>query len=96
MSTTCGKHTIAVKLGLHKAKIYHFGLIIGGWLLMTVYSSITFDSLWDFLYFLSLPLFIRHLHCIAKGEGRALDPQLKFLSVSTLAFCILAAVGLCL
>ena len=92
----CGKHTIAVKLGLQKAKIYHFGLIIGGWLLMTIYSSITFDSLWNFLYILSLPLFVRHLYCIAQGEGRALDPQLKFLSISTLAFCILAAIGLCL
>lgn len=89
----CGKMTVAVRLGIAKAKVYHSVLIKGGWVLMIIYTFLSFSSVWNFLYLLSLPLFLLHMRQIGSRQGRDLDPQLRFLSISTLVFCILAAIG---
>lgn len=89
-----GKRTLAVKIGLKRAKRYHFFLISGGWACMLAHTLLTFSSPWNFLYAACLPLSIAHLRCIAAGQGRELDPQLKQLSLSTLLFCFLAAAGM--
>lgn len=90
---THGKNTLIVKIGPVRGKIYHFLLIIGGWVLMLEYTLVSFGSILDLLYLLSLPLFIWHLREMSRKNGRTLDPQLKVLSLSTLSFCLLAAIG---
>lgn len=84
----CGKRTIPVLIGVHKAKIYHFILIIGAFVCMSSYVFLHNHTSSDFLFLLTLPLFIFHLVKVTKNQGRSLDPQLKVLSLSTLLFAI--------
>lgn len=84
----CGKRTIPVLIGVHKAKIYHFILIIGAFVCMSSYVFLHDHTPSDFLFLLTLPLFIFHLVKVTKNQGRSLDPQLKVLSLSTLLFAI--------
>lgn len=83
----CGKNTLPVKLGIARAKIYHFLLIIGAFICMGIYTS-HHDGC-HFFYLITLPFFTIHLIKVTKGIGRALDPQLKILSLSTLLFALL-------
>lgn len=57
----CGKRTIPVLIGVHKAKIYHFILIIGAFVCMSSYVFLHEHTPSDFLFLLTLPLFIFHL-----------------------------------
>lgn len=84
----CGKRTIPVLIGVHKAKIYHFILIIGAFVCMSSYVFLHNHTPSDFLFLLTLPLFIFHLIKVTNNQGRSLDPQLKVLSLSTLLFAI--------
>lgn len=84
----CGKRTIPVLIGVHKAKIYHFILIIGAFVCMSSYVFLHEHTPSDFLFLLTLPLFIFHLLKVTNNQGRSLDPQLKVLSLSTLLFAI--------
>lgn len=85
----CGKRTIPVLIGVHKAKIYHFILIIGAFVCMSSYVFLHDHTPSDFLFLLTLPLFIFHLIKVTNNQGRSLDPQLKVLSLSTLLFAII-------
>lgn len=89
----CGKHTIPVFIGVHRAKIYHFFLIIGAFWAMIAYVPFQDFRLSKLLFLLSLPLFAIHLKQVSRSQGRALDPQLKMLSLSTLLFALLAGIG---
>lgn len=89
----CGKRTLPVMLGLYQAKIYHFGLIIAAFIAMSGYVFLQGIYYQGFIFLLTLPLFILHLRKVALSEGRALDPQLKVLSLSTLLFALLSGWG---
>lgn len=83
----CGKNTLPVKLGISRAKTYHFLLIIGAFICMSIYASLHPGN--HFFYLITLPFFSIHLRQVSKGTGRDLDPQLKTLSLSTLLFALL-------
>lgn len=87
--TAFGKRTIPVIIGITKAKIYHFILIFGAFLCMIIYSFLQKTEYTDFLYLVTLPLFIIHLCKVRRYSKRELDSQLKILSLSTLLFSIL-------
>lgn len=89
----CGKNTIPVKIGEKKARIYHCILIGGAFLCMTLYALFHPNGIGGFLFFLSLPFFSIHLSKMLTLSGKSLDPQLKFLSVSTLLFALLSGAG---
>ncbi len=92
-----GKHTIASLLGYGKARIYHALLVISAMVFMTVYILLFFHSIWNFLFLLTIPLFIRDLIQIFNTQDKALlDPFLKRLALSTLLFSLLFGVGICL
>lgn len=90
---SCGKRTLPVIIGIQRAKTYHFILVIGAFLCMSSYSILHYISYCNFLFLITLPLFILHSKKVYQGEGRALDPQLKILSLSTLLFALLAGFG---
>jgi len=79
--------TVALKMGLHRARIYQTVLICIGWTLMLVYTSWT-----CWLYLLTLPFFALHLRGVWTREDRRLDPMLPLLVMSTFALAILFAV----
>lgn len=90
-----GKKSIPVRIGSQKGKLYHLTLISLAWVAATVYAVLHMTSLFNFLYLLTLPLFIKHLLQVFKTkEPRLLDPYLKQLALSTLLFVITYGIGI--
>lgn len=85
--------TIPLKIGERNAKIYQTVLITIGWLTMFIFTAITFKSVWNLLYLLTLPLFIAHVAGVWRYHGSALDKYLPMLVISSFVFSILAGVG---
>ena len=85
--------TVAMKLGGRRARIYQTALIVVGWAAMLVYCSLRFFSIWHYLFVLTLPLFVKHLHGVWTRDGKALDPMLPLLVISSFLFSLLAGIG---
>jgi 1,4-dihydroxy-2-naphthoate octaprenyltransferase len=93
----CGKITIAVRLGLARAKIYHAFLIAAGLLGAAFFTVLYFISAKQLLIFLIFPVFLRDVHAILNTrENSELDSFLKKLSLTTFIFSILFGAGLIL
>ncbi|WP_439184801.1 1,4-dihydroxy-2-naphthoate octaprenyltransferase [Carboxylicivirga taeanensis] len=89
------KNTLVVQNGLVWAKRYHYVLIIGALLLSLAFVILNGAHAYRFLFILSIPLFVRHLIVVRKATtADALDPELKKLALSTLAFVLLFGTGL--
>ena len=92
-SDAANRVTVPLKLGEHRAKIYHTVLIVGGWVLMLLYT-ILFTAGWTpYLYIITLPLYAKHLAGVWKRSGREPDPMLPMLVISTFIFALLAGTG---
>ncbi len=92
-----GKNTLAVQYGLKFAQRYHVLLISVGWILGIIYTSVSFYSWWQFIYLLTLPLFIRNIIRIFRHETPAeLNNELKHLAMATFLFALLFGVGMVL
>lgn len=89
----CGKRTLPVILGIYRAKVYHFSLILGAWACMLTYTLLHYRTTVNLIFLFSLPLFIYHLLLVSRQQGRLLDSQLKVLSLSTLLFALLSGFG---
>jgi len=90
-----GKRSIPVRIGSEHGKLYHLALIGLAWIAATVYVVLHFTSVFNLLYLLTLPLFVRHLILVFKTkEPRLLDPYLKQLALSTLLFVITYGIGI--
>ena len=83
--------TVALMLGLKRARIYQTILISLGWVLMLTFTLLNSSS---FLFAVTLPLFIIHLRGVWTREERRLDPMLPLLVMSTFVMSIIFAVGL--
>lgn len=88
--------TIAIKLGMHRARIYQTVLIVLGWVCMAVYCLLCWPSVWHWMWVVTLPLYVKHLAGVWTREDRALDPMLPLLVMSTFALCLLMGLGFCL
>ena len=84
--------TIPIKVGALNAKIYQTVLIVFGWLCMLLFTLMTYTSAWNFLYLITLPLYAAHLNMVWKRNGKALDPALPLLVISTFVFAVLAGI----
>ncbi len=94
---TSGKHTIASRMGYARARAYHALLVSFALIFAAVYVLLDFHSVWNLLFVLTVPLFIRDLVRIFKtGDKALLDPYLKRLALSTLLFSVLFGIGICL
>ena len=82
-----GKYSIPVRLGIERAKIYHYVLIVGSVIFISNYfinNELSF-------VFLALPLtaFVLHILKISKAKTvEEFDPQLKVLSLSSFLLCL--------
>lgn len=85
--------TVAIKLGEKRAKIYQTLLIVLGWACMVAYVCLRFFDPWHWLFVITLPLYILHLAGVWKRSGKALDPMLPLLVVSTFLLASLAGMG---
>jgi 1,4-dihydroxy-2-naphthoate octaprenyltransferase len=90
-----GKRTVASKFGFDRAKFYHEFLIHAGGVTSTIFVVLNYQSAWNLLYMLLMPLFLIDLLKINKTKDKALlDPFLKKLAISTLLFSIIFGIGL--
>lgn len=84
-----GKITLAVRLGLRKAKIYHTFLILGGILFSVFFLNYVYSDSWHWLFALPLLLvFASVLKIYQAKSSKALYPMLKQLSLAVLLFVI--------
>ncbi len=84
--------TLPLKIGAINAKVLQSVLIVLGWLSMILFTLMDYTSFWDFLYLITLPLFLIHLDMLWKRNGKALDSALPLLVISTFVFAVLAGI----
>lgn len=100
--------TVPLRIGERNAKIYQTALIVGGWIFMIIYVILHMffhaqhgllrfpQCLFNWVFLLTLPLYIKHLCGVWKRTGKELDPMLPLLVISTFIFAFLVANGLML
>lgn len=90
-----GKITIPVRIGAKNARYYHLSMILAGWIFALVFTFKHFYSIWQLLFLFTLPVFVFDLVKIFRiQKEKQLDPFLKWLALSTLAFTLLFCLGL--
>ena len=90
-----GKITLPVRMGRQNSKVYHTAIILWGWVTTIIFTYHQQESVWQWLFLITLPLFIIDLVKINRIRNeKQLDPFLKRLSLSTLAFTLLFCLGL--
>lgn len=92
--TNAGKITLAIKLGLVRAKNYHLFLVYGAMIITVLFSLLYYVQPYNFIYLLAfLPLII-HVEKIKKAKSpKDFDSQLKVLALSTFLFSLLLGIG---
>ena len=89
-----GKNSIPVRLGLRRARGYHWLLLTLAIVAATVYVLLGYTSPWQFLYLLAVPWLIRNGLAVSRTEDLAtLNPWLKQMSLGALVFAALFALG---
>jgi len=89
-----GKYSIPVRLGRDRAVFYHWTLLVLGFGATLVYIGLNFESPFQLLVLLVIPLLFKNARAVkAHEEAAALDPFLKQMALSTLFFVILFGVG---
>ncbi|MCP4422682.1 MAG: 1,4-dihydroxy-2-naphthoate octaprenyltransferase, partial [Chloroflexi bacterium] len=92
-----GKSSIPVRLGPQRARIYHWGLLATAVFLTMLYVLLTFSSYWAFLFVLTVPLLVRNGTAVQNStDPLVLNPLLKQMVLSALAFNLLLGLGLIL
>ncbi|WP_299110762.1 1,4-dihydroxy-2-naphthoate octaprenyltransferase [uncultured Winogradskyella sp.] len=88
------KITLAVKLGLPRAKKYHYFLIVGAMLLTLVFSILYYVELYNFLYLIAFIPLIIHVKKIRVAHSPSdFDSQLKVVALSTFLYSVLLGIG---
>ena len=87
--------TVAIKLGLRRARIYQTVLIGLGWVFLAAYCLLCWPSWWHWIWAVTLPLYALHLRGVWTREDRALDPMLPLLVMSTFLLSLLFGLGFC-
>src|SRR5688572_20988959 len=91
-----GKFSIPVRIGRRNAIKYHWFLIVAGLLTAIVYNVVTISTLWQWLFLVSVPLFVRNGVAVSNLPSDKLDPYLKQMALSTLVFVLLFGSGIIL
>jgi len=89
-----GKYSIPVRLGLARARQYHWALLVLAPLMSLAFVLLDYHSPWQLLFLLATPLLFRNGLAIGRATDLpALNPWLKQMSLSTLAFVTLFTLG---
>lgn len=88
-----GKNTLVVKIGSQKAKLYHYGLIIGALICTLVYINTNYYSPKQFICLVAFIPLVMNMIVVGKNIiHKELDPELKKVALSTFLFAILFAI----
>lgn len=88
-----GKYSIPVRIGKAKAGLYHWFLLGGGLSAAVIYTLWNYQSPVQFLFLLSLPVFLSIGKAVNEKPSEQLDPYLKRMALGTLLFVVLFGVG---
>jgi 1,4-dihydroxy-2-naphthoate polyprenyltransferase len=92
-----GKKTLVVRIGSKAAKIYHSALLSLSFILSVIYTLKYYGSPYQFLFILTLPLFIMNIKVVIQNSNPIeLNSELKKLALSTFIFSITFGIGLIL
>ena len=92
-----GKMTLVVRMGLSWAKAYHVILLMAGFILSLVYTITHFNSAYQFMFVLVLPLMVSDIKMVLTNTVPVeLNSELKKLAVATLIFSLSFGLGLIL
>ncbi len=92
-----GKNTLVVRMGVAWAKVYHVVLLLTAFLLAVAYTLIHFESYYQLIFLLPVPLLISDVQkVITNTVPVELNPELKKLAVATLLFSLAFGLGLVL
>ena len=90
-----GKMSIPVRIGRKRAVVYHWILLITGMLAALVFTFLNFNSYFQLLFLITVPLLLKNGVAVAKNtEPRRLDPYLKQMALTTLLFVLTFGFGL--
>lgn len=91
------KNTLVVKIGIEFAKYYHYYLLISSFLFALLYVMIHYTSIYQFIFVLAYIPIAKHFMVVYVNKSpKLLDPELKYLAISTFIFSILFGLGLIL
>ena len=89
-----GKNSIPVRLGLARARAYHWALLVLAVIFAIVFCLLNSPSPWQYLFLLAIPLLARNGIAISRAADLpALNPWLKQMSVAALIFVSLFSIG---
>ena len=92
-----GKLTLVVRLGFARARIYHIVLLLSGFILSFIYTLTHYESLYQFLFILTLPLLVSDGNKVLRNTVPVeLNAELKKLAITTLFFSLSFGIGLLL
>lgn len=89
-----GKISIPVRLGRKRAVRYHWILLATGLLASVLYVLLNYESAWQWLFLVSVPLIFRNGKAVqVKTQAKELDPYLKQMALSTLVYVLTFGLG---
>lgn len=88
-----GKRSIPVRLGHHRARLYHWGLLSVSLGAALLYVLLHFTGYGQLLFLILLPLFWKNGITVYRTESAKLDPMLKQTSLLTLLFVFSFGLG---
>ena len=92
-----GKRSIPVRLGRAGAVAYHWVLLAAGTLCSVIYVLLDFNSYYQWLFIICLPLLIKNGQAVqSRQTAAALDPYLKQMALTTLLYVVSFGLGLLL
>lgn len=92
-----GKRTIPVRLGESRARVYHWLLLIGGFVCALIFTILNFKSAYQLMFFVTIPLILKNGFGISlKFDAREIDPYLKQMAILTLLFSFSFGIGILL
>jgi 1,4-dihydroxy-2-naphthoate octaprenyltransferase len=92
-----GKRTLPVRLGESKARVYHWLLLIGGFVSALIFTILNFKSVYQLMFFVTIPLILKNGFGVSlKFDAREIDPYLKQMAILTLLFSFSFGIGILL
>ncbi|MEW7280237.1 1,4-dihydroxy-2-naphthoate octaprenyltransferase [Aquimarina sp. 2201CG1-2-11] len=89
-----GKNTLVVKLGIPKARGYHFSILFIAMLSMVVYVYFNYVTIKSMLFLLTYTPLIIHIIKVKKTKSpKLLDPELKKVALTTFLLALLFSLG---
>ena len=88
------KNTLVVKLGINKAKKYHYFLVLFALISGLIYTLLDFRTVYQLIFLVAFIPLIKNLITVSKNTIPAeLDGELKKVALSTFLFAVLFSIG---